>query len=184
MKLNFASGRDIKQGYVNMDIVKGSDVVHDFNKFPYPFKDNTFDEIYANHALEHVDDLLKVMAEFARILKPGGQVKVLVPYFASPNAYRDPTHKIWFTSATFSYAAADHFYSRVGNAGYVVLKKKLIFFSNAGFMRSKWYSWPFDFLLNGILPIYERFFCYMLPASEIHFLLKLEKNRKKAKRTA
>jgi ubiquinone/menaquinone biosynthesis C-methylase UbiE len=173
-KLNFASGADHKKGYINMDIARipGVDVVHDFNKFPYPFKSNSFDEIYASHALEHVDDLSKVMEEFQRILRPGGVVKVLVPYFASPNSHRDPTHKIWFTSATFTYYSTDAYYSR---AKFTTLKKRLIFFSHNGFMKSKWYSWPIDLVLNAVLPVYERFFPYWFPASEIHFLLKVEK---------
>jgi ubiquinone/menaquinone biosynthesis C-methylase UbiE len=176
-RLNFASGPDRRPGYVNMDIAKlaGVDIVHDFNKFPYPFKAGTFDEIYASHALEHVNNLMKVMEEFDRILKPNGVVKVLVPYFASPNSHRDPTHKIWFTSATFTYVEPGHYYS---TASFKTTKKRLIFFSNAGFMKSRWYSWPFDLILNAILPVYERFFCYILPASEIHFLLEKGKKSK------
>src|SRR3989344_3463022 len=69
-KLNFGCGPEIMKGYVNMDILKlqGVDVVHNFNKFPYPFKDNEFDEIYTSHVLEHLDDLIKVMTEF-KIIK-------------------------------------------------------------------------------------------------------------------
>ena len=36
------------------------------------FEDNTFDVLFANHILEHVDDEMKVMSEFYRVLKPGG----------------------------------------------------------------------------------------------------------------
>jgi SAM-dependent methyltransferase len=160
-----------------MDVValKGVDVVHDFNVFPYPFKDSAFDLILANHALEHVNDLLRVMEEFQRILAPGGVVQVMVPYFSSPNAYRDPTHKIWFTSQTFSYCAPHHYYSK---ASFVVLKKRVFFFSNANFMTSKWYSWPLDTLFTLTLPLYERFLCYLFPISEIHFLLQ-QKNKQK-----
>jgi predicted SAM-dependent methyltransferase len=58
-KLNFGCGEEIMEGFVNMDILKleGVDVAHDFNKFPYPFKDNEFDEIYTSHVLEHLEDL-------------------------------------------------------------------------------------------------------------------------------
>jgi ubiquinone/menaquinone biosynthesis C-methylase UbiE len=41
--------------------------VYDFEKFPYPFEDNTFDEIYCSHVLEHMSDLGKVMEEFTRV---------------------------------------------------------------------------------------------------------------------
>ncbi len=174
-RLNFACGTDIRDGWVNMDVARldGVGVVHDFNAFPYPFKDGAFDEIYASHALEHVDDLLRVMEEFQRILAPGGVVKALVPYFSSPNSYRDPTHRIWFTSQTFSYCAPGHYYSK---ARFVVRRRRMFLFSNAGFMRSAWYSWPFDALFTAFLPLYERFFCYWLPCSEIHFLLQVEKS--------
>ena len=62
-KLNFGCGTRIMKGYVNLDIVKhkGVDVVHDLNKFPYPFKNGEFDEIYARFILEHLGDLVKVM---------------------------------------------------------------------------------------------------------------------------
>jgi SAM-dependent methyltransferase len=37
-----------------------------------PFDDNTFDVIFCNHILEHVDDDMKALQELYRILKPGG----------------------------------------------------------------------------------------------------------------
>ena len=37
-----------------------------------PFEDNTFDVIFCNHVLEHVDDDKKAMSELHRVMKPGG----------------------------------------------------------------------------------------------------------------
>lgn len=37
-----------------------------------PFADNTFDVVFCNHVLEHVDDDLVACSEFNRVLKPGG----------------------------------------------------------------------------------------------------------------
>lgn len=37
-----------------------------------PFADNTFDVIFCNHVLEHVEDDRKCMRELYRIMKPGG----------------------------------------------------------------------------------------------------------------
>lgn len=59
-------------------------MVFDLEKFPYPFEDNSLDEIYSAHVLEHMDDLGKVMEEFTRICKPGAEIKVIVPYFSNP----------------------------------------------------------------------------------------------------
>jgi len=37
-----------------------------------PFEADTFDVVICNHTLEHVDDDLRAMKEFYRVLKPGG----------------------------------------------------------------------------------------------------------------
>lgn len=37
-----------------------------------PFPENTFDVVFCNHVLEHVDDDIKCMKEMLRVLKPGG----------------------------------------------------------------------------------------------------------------
>jgi ubiquinone/menaquinone biosynthesis C-methylase UbiE len=39
-----------------------------------PFKENTFDTIYARYILEHVPDPLRVLNEANRVLKPGGNL--------------------------------------------------------------------------------------------------------------
>jgi ubiquinone/menaquinone biosynthesis C-methylase UbiE len=41
--------------------------VHDLENIPYPFKDNTFDEIYTSMVLEHIKDLSKLIDELVRI---------------------------------------------------------------------------------------------------------------------
>lgn len=41
-----------------------------------PFPDQSFDSVVANHMLYHVDDPDAALAEFARVLRPGGRVQV------------------------------------------------------------------------------------------------------------
>jgi SAM-dependent methyltransferase len=43
----------------------------DLNQFPYPFKEKEFDFIICSHVLEHLDDPVRVCAEFSRIAKAG-----------------------------------------------------------------------------------------------------------------
>ena len=53
----------------------------DIVKRAYPFPENRFRGIYTEHCLEHIglDDLKKNLAEFYRLLKPGGRVRIVVP---------------------------------------------------------------------------------------------------------
>jgi len=50
-----------------------------------PFKDNTFDVVYAAHTLEHIprNEVEKVLREWVRITKPDGIVRLAVPDFES-----------------------------------------------------------------------------------------------------
>ena len=56
-KLNIGCGKDIKEGYVNLDVVDyGGNQIHDLNKFPYPFEENSFEEVFTSHILEHLNN--------------------------------------------------------------------------------------------------------------------------------
>lgn len=44
-----------------------------------PFADNYFDFLVSNQVIEHVEDLDKTLAEFQRVLKPGGQILNIFP---------------------------------------------------------------------------------------------------------
>ena len=66
MKLHLGAGKDIKEGWVNHDLVKleGIDITHNLNKYPWPWEDGLFDEVYANNLLEHVQDVVGFMEKF------------------------------------------------------------------------------------------------------------------------
>ena len=85
MKLNIGCGTDIKEGYINIDIedYKGVNIKHDLNKFPYPFADNTIEEVYMEHILEHLDNQQKVIEEVYRILKPKCKFTLIYPFWNS-----------------------------------------------------------------------------------------------------
>ena len=55
-----------------------------------PFEDNTYDVIFCNHVLEHVDDADQCMRELYRIMKPGGWGIFQVPLDTTRSAtYED-----------------------------------------------------------------------------------------------
>ena len=173
-KLNMGCWKDIKQWYLNVDIVDlpWVDKVFDFEMFPYPFKDNSFDEIYCSHILEHMSDLWKVMDEFYRIWRNECKIKIKVPYFASPNAMWDYTHKRTFNTNTFNYFNKDCYYN---NVNFEVIEYKIHWLSNHTYMKSDKKNIIIDYLVNLLPKFYERFFCYIVPCSEIHYLLEVKK---------
>ena len=105
MKLNLGCGHDIRDGYVNVDIVRlgGVNLIADLNNF-LPFKNNTIDEIIIINTLEHLENGVKAIEEIHRILKPGGKVLIRVPHFSNPHVtWTDPTHKRPYGYYSFHY---------------------------------------------------------------------------------
>ena len=98
MKLNLGSGSKILKGYVNVDKFQyyKPDVVHDLEKFPYPFKDNSVDEILLSHVLEHIgqnpDVFNNIIKELYRVCKNNSIIDIRVPHPRHDDFISDPTH--------------------------------------------------------------------------------------------
>ncbi len=105
MKLDLACGKQKAPGFIGVDKVKmdGVDVVYDLEQFPWPWEDNSVDEIFCSHYVEHTTDLMKFMNEVYRILKPGATCTIVAPYYASLRAWQDPSHRRAICEATFLY---------------------------------------------------------------------------------
>lgn len=112
-KLNLGCGKDIKQGWVNLDIAKlpGVDIVHDINKLPFPFRNEEFDYILCNDILEHVE-YIPIMKELHRIIKTNGILEIRVPHFSSRSNFMDPTHKKLFSFMLFNFFVTDSTHNR------------------------------------------------------------------------
>lgn len=151
MKLNIGCGNKILQGYVNIDIIEPAPVIKDCNKTPYSYYDSSVEEILLNHVVEHFNNYPALIYEWYRILKKGGIIKIMTPYFSSPAFWGDLTHKKGFNVETFD--RYSHLFK---------IEKYCTVFSNKGFMKG------FGFVPN---LFYQRFLSYIFPVSEIHFKL-------------
>ena len=108
--IDLGCGNKKRPGTIGVDFNSRTnpDVVHDLNEFPYPFATNSIDKVIIDNTLEHLQDVISVMEEIHRIVKPAGIVIVKTPYFRSVWASIDPTHLHFFTTQSFAYYDADH----------------------------------------------------------------------------
>ena len=121
------------------------DVVHDIEKTPFPFKDNEFDMIIANHVVEHVQNFFPLMEELYRITKQDGLIKIRTPHFSSRSAFGNPDHKRFFTLTSFDCFKPNHEENYHSKARFDIIKKSAVF-SIAG--KSTLFNPVFNPLIN------------------------------------
>lgn len=116
-KLNLGCGRRTLPGFVNLDMIDGDgvNVVHDIEKAPLPFDDNTFDFIFMKSILEHMPHRVdRVRGEFMydlvndliRISKDGARWESQHP--CNPLALAATDHPRIIGPATFDPWTSDY----------------------------------------------------------------------------
>lgn len=97
IKLNLGAGNRLVPHAIHHDLTKHRpeiSVAWDLNDVPWPFDDESFDRIEAWSIFEHLRaDLVQVMAECWRIMRPGGILNVKLPSWKHKRSWRDPTHR-------------------------------------------------------------------------------------------
>ena len=170
--LDLGCGKKKRPGAIGVDFSDrhDADVIHNLNIFPYPFKDDEFDEIYLDNVLEHLDDPMSVMAEVYRICAAGGQVKVIVPYFRSLWAFIDPTHKHFFTVDSFAYYDPCHIICQRYDYVETRFKVERVVFNET--LPNRWVK-RFIIKLANIWPHrYEYYLSHLFPLDDITYYLR------------
>jgi len=149
---------------IGLDVVKlsGVDVVWDLHKIPLPFKDEEFDMVVSVHSIEHIKNVMQVIEEIYRILKPGGIAKISVPHFCNPGAYHF-THKTYWSYYSFDCFEEKTKESYYSKARFKILKKEIKLIGPFGFLER---------FVNRFPILYEWRLRYFFPAYEIRFTLK------------
>src|SRR6476661_3809872 len=181
LRIDLGSGSRPRAGFYALDHLEleGVDIVADLNRPLELLPDNCAEHVFSSHALEHVHDLLQLLAEIHRITRPGGLIELVVPHFSNPYFYSDPTHVRFFGLYSFFYFCEDtdqprrkvpNFYApmrfRVDSVRFNLMKES--FFDNA--LRAL-----IQPLINrgiGWLDWYERRLCRILPVSSIRYVLR------------
>lgn len=155
-------------GSIGIDRIAGTkaDVLADLDRFPYPFRDNSFDSIRVIHVIEHLTDVIRAMEEFHRLGRPGATVLIATPHYTDFSSFCDPTHKHHLNTYSFRYFGED-------NAGFG-------YYSKARFreraLRVKllalWRYMGFEFLVNHVprfRKFWEHYLCFVVRGKVMEF---------------
>ena len=74
----------------------------------YPFKDNSFDFVYATESLEHAVDIDAAVAELTRVLKPGGKLVIIDKNAEHWGRFKTPAWEQWFERKQMEKLLARH----------------------------------------------------------------------------
>ena len=98
LKLNLGCGSRKMAGFVNVDCFAACrpDLVVDLERTPWPWENDSVDEIKLVHVLEHLgqrtETFLAIVKEMYRVCRDGARIEIIVPHPRSDNYLGDPTH--------------------------------------------------------------------------------------------
>ena len=108
MRLNLGCGHHKLPGFINVDMFPESnpDFVCDLEVLPWPWEDNSIDEVLFNHSLEHMGQnarvFLGMMKELYRVAKDNAVIQINVPHPRHDHFINDPTHVRIITPELFN----------------------------------------------------------------------------------
>lgn len=183
LRIDLGCGPNKKAGFKGMDILplSGVDFVVDLEKGFGFIPDNSVDEFYTSHFLEHVQNFELILSEIHRTLKPGGTATVIVPHFSNPYFYSDYTHKRFFGYYSFDYFSNPDKKIRRSvpiyneKIRFEIISRKLIFRSSRFPIINLFKKHIIQRIFN-LSPyfqeVYEALFTNIFTCYEIHFILK------------
>jgi len=129
LKLNLKWRKKKLKGFVNCKATKEGfpNFYIDPNKFPWPFKENTFDFIYVDNAPEHFSNFLKNMEEIWKISKPQAKVSIKIPLSPNLKSFANPTLCKVFAHANLNYFDPNFGLNSCPNIRFKILKRKIKF---------------------------------------------------------
>jgi hypothetical protein len=98
MRLNLGCGTRILDGWHNVDKFStfAPNEIVDLEVFPWPWPDNSADEVLLSHVLEHLgattEVYLGIIKELYRVCRDGAKIVIAVPHPRHDNFLGDPTH--------------------------------------------------------------------------------------------
>jgi SAM-dependent methyltransferase len=93
--------------YLSADLAHPRAMEHfDLRDIPHP--DDAFDLVICSHVLEHVEDDARALAELHRVVAPGGDLLVMVPFDSERDATLEDPAVVGAEARRAAYWAPDH----------------------------------------------------------------------------
>lgn len=174
MKLNLGCGTVRKDGMLNADNSRFSraDILFDFEA-GFPFRDGSFDYVYAHYLFEHIQDLYPFIEEIYRVCRDRAVVEIHVPHAVHHAALSHPDHKHTFTWSTFDFLTRSESSDRYieTDVKFRYLKRRFMY-ADCNQKKRSLFARFVDWFSNRFPFHYERLFSYWVGGSEeiIYFL--------------
>ncbi len=143
-------------------------IVHDLDRRPWPFADDSFDLIICREVIEHLDDIVGAMEEIHRIGRPGARVHITTPHYSCANSFTDPTHRHHLGMFSFDYFTGSNRWDFYTSARFRLLERRLVFY---GRYKNRHIAW----LANRWPRFYEEHLAWIFPAWYMVFALEVVK---------
>lgn len=72
------------RGFLNVDRLACADVALNLEGVKLPFEDDSVDEVYSSHCLEHIVAVVPLLTEILRVCKVGAAFELRVPHWLHP----------------------------------------------------------------------------------------------------
>lgn len=105
--VNIGAGLKLIDGAVPLDYPEW-----DADSMPIPFEDESVSGFHCYHFLEHTRNPVAVLLEMQRVLKPGGVINIVVPYYTSQMQAHDLDHKNRFCEETWRVLFSNPYYDK------------------------------------------------------------------------
>jgi len=89
LRIDLGCGNAKREGFVGLDFVEGPqvDYILDLTRDPFPFDDDSVDEVFSAHFLEHIDEPNHVFSEIGRVCRDGATIVFYTPYAFTNEAF-------------------------------------------------------------------------------------------------
>ena len=172
--LELGCGRTKAPGAIGVDFnfdATAADVIADLNA-PLPFASDAFDEVRAIHVIEHLNDVMKAIAEIHRVTRAGGIVYLVTPHYTDFISWCDPTHRWHLNTFSFRYFAEihgeRHWYTRLE------LRQRKLHVE----LSKIWKYLGFQWLVNRFVwfrRFWEFYLCFVVRGKQMEFTLEVVK---------